>query len=741
MKKAKKVLPYFCILFFILYFSYLAVRYHIHFAQKKAAAIYVLFLIFAVSSIIFSYLKNHAWLKRSFIGIILLSILANIFVFQELTVQRGLYRINDTVYSNSLNPAEIMNESHQSDPNDKFFLFFDAVNPLQEKNVVSTKSLSQDFLAYKSMLSAKSYKTMPLQELTLEESKKLDLEKADEIYFRDKMGNEFYAKFIINTSGDYALLPYKNILYAFPLALLTPKNSSTENEASFSSTLNNLESIRFTIRSDFDNMNVTLKHLLVSLFFALIGFFLLLPLKNNLGYTRFFALLWPMGLSVYLLSFSLVFLLGIPINLYSLMLSIIIVLLISMFLLKKFRPIATERAKWTLSCSAVLALNLLLIIVFSVRPLFIIVTDTIGQLFQTTSMLHGNQSPLFSTILSYSLIHVPVFSFAKLIGLNYYFALPNLLFTSGILCIFVFINYSWKQNLKQKLFANLLSFVYVVSLPMMLLGFALLLNNVPLGILVAILFVLFQHLYLHDNYPRTAFLALCAPLIFLSMLARIENMLFYTLALLFLPILQLDRKKERNIAHLYIVVATLSFITYSIQTNFDNTSIFWTFQRGLMIEVLSILVYFIILLKESLCKIKIFEFAYKNLHYIINIFTLLICIALSILKPERSSLNWLVYQTNFLFIGQYGLHWMTFALIPLFYPYVTNKKQAQFVFLYSIEFFFAMFLIMIFRIYPLRIGDGDSSNRMAMHIFTLFIPILIDILFSKKEPDQIGNQS
>lgn len=189
MKKAKKVLPCFCILFFILYFSYLAIRYHIHFAQKKAAAIYVLFLIFAVSSIVFSYLKNHTWLKRSFIGIILLSILANIFVFQELTVQHGLYRINDTVYSNSLNPAEIMNESHQSDPNDKFFLFFDAVNPLQEKNVVSTKSLSQDFLAYKSMLSAKSYKTMPLQEL--------------KIYFRT------FSILIISFRIDYSLFYFK----------------------------------------------------------------------------------------------------------------------------------------------------------------------------------------------------------------------------------------------------------------------------------------------------------------------------------------------------------------------------------------------------------------------------------------------------------------------------------------------------------------------------------------------------
>ena len=690
------------------------------------------FAALSLCCIALSYIGKLLWLKRTFVVLVLFSIAANILLFTEMTVQQGRYQNEEGIVFDSMRPDKVMGDSSTTDARDKFYLFFEAVHPLEDKHVVSTQRLLDNFVPYKAIHSARSFEAMPLLPLTPEQAEVLDKQPGHVLSFVNAAEGSYTLKFVLSTEQNYYMLPYENRLYAFPQSLLQAEPADADTEACFLDTTPTLVSVSFALEENSDTAAAyPFKQLAVSIFFALLGCILLLPYKNKLGYMRFLALLWPLGLSAYLLAFSLILMSGMAINLFSIAAALIVILCAGLFFASKQEKNHTK-AVWTKGSTAVLCVNACAIVLFSLKPLYILSTDSVGQLFQTTALLQGGEGNLFSTILSYSLIHVPVYALSKLIGLPYYFALPNLLSVSGLCCIIVFSFglLQKKQDLKR---ASALSVLYLLSSPMMLFGFVLVLNNLALGILVAVLFMLFQVLFVQEKWQRPAFLPLAFALIFLAMLARIENLLFYALALLFLPLLKIERKQELQAAHLFIIVATLSFVIYSIRTNFDQSSIFWTFGRGAAVEALCIAVYAAIVLKEKLSEIRLFHFVYEHMHSVVIAGALALSLALFVLKQERASLNFLVFQTNFLFIGQYGFHWFLFALIPLFYPFVQNKAQAKFVYLYSIAYFLAMYILMLFRVTPVRIGDGDSSNRMAMHIYFLFLPVLTDILSARKE--------
>ncbi len=728
----KKLLMHIAIALFILLFAFLAIRYHLGFSQRKAMFAFAGFTVLSLCCIALSYMGRFLWLQRAFVVLVLFSIATNLLLFNEMTVRQGQYRHKEGIYFNSMRSDKVMQDSPTTDARDKFYLFFEAVHPLEDKHLVSTQRLLDNFVPYKAIHSARSFETMPLLPLTPEQAEMLDKQPGHALSFVNAARDSYTLKFVLSAEQNYYLLPYENRLYAFPQSLLQAKPADADTEAGFLNTAPMLVSISFALEENSDTAAAyPFKQLAVSIFFAMLGCILLLPYKNKLGYTKFLALLWPLGLSAYLLAFSFVLMSGMAIHLFSIATALIVILCAGLFFANKQEKTHTK-AVWTKGSTAVLCINICAIILFSLKPLYIISTDSVGQLYQTSALLQGKQWEMFSTILSYSFIHVPVYALSKLIGLPYYFALPNLLSVCGLCCIIVFTAAGLRRAQGTKC-SYALSLLYMLSSPMMILGFALVLNNVALGLLSSVLFMLFQSLFLQEKWQRSAFLSLAFALIFLAMLARIENLFFYALALLFLPLLKIERKQELQTAHLFIIVATLSFVIYSVRSDFDQSSIFWTFGRGAAVEALCIAVYAIIILKEKLSENKFFRFIYAHMHYMVIAGALTLGFALFILKQDRSSLNLLVFQTNFLFIGQYGFHWFLFALIPLFYPFVQNKAQAKFVYLYSIAFFLAMYLLMLFRITPLRIGDGDSSNRMAMHIYFLFLPVLTDMLSARKE--------
>lgn len=201
-------------------------------------------------------------------------------------------------------------------------------------------------------------------------------------------------------------------------------------------------------------------------------------------------------------------------------------------------------------------------------------------------------------------------------------------------------------------------------------------------------------------------------------LMRIESPLIaFVFLALFLDSCDVSLRKKQTFmgSFLGIFLIWYSFLLFHISTEHD---LLGPTEIKIMLLFCSVGLILVSLLKLNSFQ-KIFKYLVKN---IILIFILCI-LGLIVYKPTHMLISFSRIIQNLFVTGSWGLCWYFLVTLFVYLNYVVKKsrlKELDFILIVSAVYFLFTYAIVITRV-PYRLGEGDSANRMILHIFPLVV--------------------
>lgn len=208
--------------------------------------------------------------------------------------------------------------------------------------------------------------------------------------------------------------------------------------------------------------------------------------------------------------------------------------------------------------------------------------------------------------------------------------------------------------------------------------------------------------------------------------SRVENPLCGLLFFAAMFMLNIPYDLVRNYFTLYSVAAILWYSKVFTITGIGGQGDFLTINKAIAILVLYALL-LLFLFKQSSLAMKLKPY----IGMLLILMLLIISGVLTIIKMNHAYLNLKVMIENMFMYGSWGYTWVIVLMMVILTVVMNEFPESKYFLTCIIGYFLVMFILFMFRPQPVRLGFGDSANRMLIHI----LPVLVFYLFSK-----FGNQ-
>lgn len=151
---------------------------------------------------------------------------------------------------------------------------------------------------------------------------------------------------------------------------------------------------------------------------------------------------------------------------------------------------------------------------------------------------------------------------------------------------------------------------------------------------------------------------------------------------------------------------------------------------------------FLGLIFVSLLTLNLFQKIFQYLTQNIILILVLGILGLIAYKPTHMLLSFSHIIQNLFVTGSWGLCWYFLLTVYIYLRYVVKKsrlKELDFILIVSGVYFLFTYAIVITRV-PYRLGEGDSANRMILHIFPLVV-FYISVYAMKYYNDSSKNEN
>lgn len=232
------------------------------------------------------------------------------------------------------------------------------------------------------------------------------------------------------------------------------------------------------------------------------------------------------------------------------------------------------------------------------------------------------------------------------------------------------------------------------------------------------LFLFVMHWLWYENSYHNEHLIFASLALLGFSLLRIESPLIGVLFLFLLLSKQtISLKKKQSVLFFFLIIFIIwyFFLFFHIPTEHD---LLGNKEITIMLLFFSLSLIFVGLLKFSYFQ-KLYNYLDNNLVYLF----LVVTIGLILYAPKHMLLSILHIFQNLFVTGGWGLTWYFLTTLFIYIRYI--KKIKRFSQLDKLEiivmlYFLFTYIIVIARV-PYRLGDGDSANRMILHIFPLIV--------------------
>jgi len=258
----------------------------------------------------------------------------------------------------------------------------------------------------------------------------------------------------------------------------------------------------------------------------------------------------------------------------------------------------------------------------------------------------------------------------------------------------------------------------------------------PIGLLLTTDFFVFQSAYIHNSlisalyllmvfiaailshhFHEKKFIGLLASNLFIFSICRTEAILFASLIISLLPLILkyedlIKSFKKILLVYLGLIICWQVFLMVSIG---EGSDIMTPSRLILLLTLLCLSVIYITLGTQSYFK-KYYQLT-PHLIIITSFIALILCAYFDL---DKTYMDLKVFYKNFIRFGRWGNSWVILLLLSCSIIKFTPKKIFK-IYLAFLIGFVSILVLFSFGRSPYRLGWGDSSNRIFMHIFPLYV--------------------
>lgn len=470
------------------------------------------------------------------------------------------------------------------------------------------------------------------------------------------------------------------------------------------------------INSDKDSLKMTI----FLLFVFVSGFFMLFPFfKNSSNVKNLMVLLsFPVGSIIQIFVIMLIGLIGIPINLFWVIITECLFLLGWNYLFHKF-PLSKANRKIEFSTIYVLLFALGIILYFSIYPHAFMSYDSYCNILIGKKIAYsGSVQENLGRLLMFSLVNPIWQTLASLFGVSFNYGMQPAFLLTGVASLF----YLQYEILKDKgikksvaLVINIIVMISLFTVPQVVINSTWILNNLDIGIMYGIAVALMYRYFQNDN---KIYMILSYVLFIITGIARIEGGLFAIIYLVFIYTSSMPAKLKKILISCFTILYAVLFFCYFYMVK-DIEEGFWTPQNAALSLGL-LLIFNLFVLCDKFFQEK-FKFIVENIDYFMIVVIIFGGIILSILNFQKSSDNMGNLIMNLVSTGYYGIliPCILFILGLYFHFVKIISKETRMLLVQVISYLLLIFVLMLISIHNSRVGYGDSSCRMVLHILPL----------------------
>jgi hypothetical protein len=258
----------------------------------------------------------------------------------------------------------------------------------------------------------------------------------------------------------------------------------------------------------------------------------------------------------------------------------------------------------------------------------------------------------------------------------------------------------------------------------------------PIGLLLTTDFFVFQSAYIHNSlisslyllmvfitalfslhFHDKKFISLLISSLFIFSICRTEAILFASLLISLLPLILkrdylIHSLKKNLFVYFILMIIWQVFLMLSIGHGSD---IMTPSRLILLLILLCLSIIYISVGTQSNFK-KYYQFS-PQLIIITGLFAILLCAYFDL---GKTYMDFKVFYKNFIRFGRWGNSWVILLLLSCAVIKFTPRKTFKIYLAFFIGFV-SILILFSFGRSPYRLGWGDSSNRIFMHIFPLYV--------------------
>lgn len=521
--------------------------------------------------------------------------------------------------------------------------------------------------------------------------------------------------YALGCEGDTVIAP-KSMIDGF---CLIQESNTDENRSSYPS-ISRSELIfhkdAVTEECFTNDKGAALSNFVFLLYLFVVGFVLLFPFGGVIGTAATCALAMIAGTGVYVATCLVVGFTGLAFNIW-IAGTAPLLLACAGYALGMWK--SQGQSHWRPSQSALPTLIVIIAVLSftSLEPHTHLTTDSYLSVLLGHRIAEGGFLSNLSRISSYSFLGTLINTGTSLLGVQYAYAFVPAFVACGLLSIFL---------LQGKLFSlycgrsaawciSLATTLVYVFTPMFLINSVWIMNNLPLGIILAsaVLFLL-----LHYKTGETVYAWMFPFPFLLFCLIRIEGPLFGVAALVCFRPLWRSEKLFKTVVHIFTLMHGALYLAMytNLRDNYDP--VFWSPTKGGALVGMTCLLCLYLWLERYLKKNTFARVVTSRLDETMLILLTLMILSALIFLREKSLENLSALMETTFFIGYYNVFWLVLPAIGLLTAWIPETEwiPPQSLGGFIIAFFLALFILMLAREVPLHTSYGDSGCRMLLHI-------------------------
>lgn len=238
-------------------------------------------------------------------------------------------------------------------------------------------------------------------------------------------------------------------------------------------------------------------------------------------------------------------------------------------------------------------------------------------------------------------------------------------------------------------------------------------NNVFTAILLSltILFVWQYKITKNDIWIKLSFMSILS-----FIFTRVESPLYGVVLIVVISSLDIPRDKVKKYTIFYGLVMLLWYLKVFVYTGLKGGGDFLTINRAIPIMILYIL-FLVYLMLEN----KITFMIHKYLKQILICAMMLVVALFFIFKNQFAINNIFIICKNIMNDGGWGYTIFLIIVLYCLTVFMPDYKNRNFIECIIQSYLLFLLILFMFRKYPLRLGFGDSGNRMITHILPIII--------------------